>query len=71
MVELLLGVVGGLVVAFVFWFSSFPNRKASPPRRALDNATSKHEAVVQEVEEILEDDSPEEDLADMINKKHS
>jgi hypothetical protein len=69
--DLLLGVVGGLVVALVAWFSSFGKRKASLRKRALDNAISKHEAVVQEVEEILEDDSPEEDLADMINKKHS
>ena len=71
MTELLLGVVGGLVVALVAWLSSFGRREASLKKRALDNATSKHEAVVQKVEEILEDDSPEEDLAALINKKHS
>tara|TARA_R110002020_G_scaffold45619_1_gene130386 strand:+ start:25 stop:240 length:216 start_codon:yes stop_codon:yes gene_type:complete len=71
MIELLLGIVGGLVVALVAWFASLTKRKSPPLRKALDNATSKHELVVQEVEAILVEDSPEENLADLINKKHS
>lgn len=71
MIEILLGVVGGLVVAVVAWFASMAKRKSPPLRKALDNATSNHEVVVQEVEEILEGDTPEQDLADLINKKHS
>ena len=68
--ELLLGLVGGLIVIVTAWFSrACVSRDASHSERVLDKATTTHEEEVEVVEEILEGESPEADLADLINEK--
>ncbi len=70
MSELLLGLLGGVIVvvtAFVTRFLS--KRDASHSGRVIEKAVTSHEAKVEEVEEILDGPTPEEDLADLINEK--
>ena len=67
--ELLLGLVGGVILVVTAWVSRSCSRDESPSQRALDRATSSPEEEVEVVEEILEGDSPEEDLSALINEK--
>lgn len=70
MTDLLLGLVGGLLVAVTAWVTRLlSKRDASPSEKALDKAAALHEVHVEEVEEILEGKTPEEGLAALINEK--
>jgi len=70
MTDLLLGLVGGLIVVVTALVTRYLTRRgASPSAKALDKATSKHDVIVEEVETILEGQTPEEDLAELINER--
>ena len=66
--DLLVGLVGGLLIAFAAWISS-KRRASHHTQQAIDKAIDKHEQVITEVEEVLDGPTPEEDLANMINEK--
>ena len=66
--DLLIGLGGGLIVAAVAWFTSLSKRKASHSERVVTKAIATHEAEVEEIVKILDGDTPEQGLADLINK---
>ena len=70
MTELLLGLVGGLIVVVTAFVTRLLSKggDASSTQKVVDKAAVVHEKRVEEVEEILEGEKPEEGLAAIINE---
>ena len=68
-VDYIIGIVGGFLLAVVAWLISLDKRSPSLDKQNLDNANDTHSDKKKEVRAALAAENAEERIAELINEK--